>query len=354
MTVNLKQLSLSCLILLTFANFIPKHSQAQDSENKYRIACVGFYNLENLFDTINDPNIDDEEFLPEGKSGWNTQRYTKKLNNMANVISKLGTEITPDGISILGVSEIENRNVLEDLVKMPAIESQNYQIIHHDSPDGRGIDVALLYQPNYFEVENVNTHAVTIKDKPDFDTRDQLVVTGNFDGEQMHFIVNHWPSRYGGEKRSIPFRAAAAKVSRHIIDSLLKINKKAKIVHMGDLNDDPTDPSVSEILNSVGNTEDLTKTTLYNPMVELFRKGIGSNAYRDLWNLFDQVLVSPGLVGNDYSSYMFYKARVFNEKFLMQDQGRYEGYPFRTFAGGSYLGGYSDHFPVYIYLVKQL
>ncbi|MCF8303173.1 MAG: endonuclease/exonuclease/phosphatase family protein [Bacteroidales bacterium] len=351
--MNLKRIILSSLITTLFVGLVFK-SNAQESESKYRIACVGFYNLENLFDTIDDPNVEDEEFLPDGESNWNTQRYNAKLNNMSKVISMLGTEITPDGAAVLGVSEIENRRVLEDLVNMPKLQDRNYKIIHHNSPGDRGIDVALLYQPKYLEVENVNNHLVSIEDKPDFKTRDQMVVSGNFDGEKMHFIVNHWPSRYGGEKRSKPLRAAAAKVGRAIIDSLMQIDPQAKIVYLGDLNDDPVDKSVSEILNSVGEKDKLTDKTLYNPMVKLFRKGIGSNAYRDLWNLFDQVLVSPALVGKDYSSYKFYRARVFNEKFLMQDSGRYEGYPYRTFAGGSYLGGYSDHFPVYIYLVKEI
>ena len=177
------------------------HVSAQEQQ-AYKVGLVGFYNLENLFDTINDPNKDDEEFLPQGANQWNTEKYLAKLHNMAYAISTIGTDWSPDGVAVLGVSEIENRTVLEDLVRQPEIKDRNYQIVHYESPDRRGVDVGLLYNPKYFKLTNSKSYRTVVPDQPDFITRDQLVVSGLFDGEMMHFIVMHWPSRYGGEKRS--------------------------------------------------------------------------------------------------------------------------------------------------------
>jgi hypothetical protein len=186
-----------------------------------------------------------------------------------------------------------------------------------------------------------------------FRTRDQLVVTGLIDGEEIHLIVNHWPSRSGGEKESRPKRNAAGSLSRQIVDSLLQLNPNAKIIVMGDLNDDPINPSVKEFLRAKGKEEELEPGDLFNPMYKLYKEGIGSLAYRDSWNLFDQVIVSQGLLGADKSTFKYYKAKVFNKSFLLQKEGPYAGYPLRTFGGGVYLGGYSDHFPVYVFLIKK-
>ena len=272
---------------------------------------------------------------------------------MAKVISQIATDVTPDGIAVLGVSEIENRGVLEDLVKEDAIKEHNYKIVHYDSPDRRGVDVGLLYQPKYFQVINTNSHTLYMEDT-NFRTRDQLVVTGILDGEKVHIVVNHWPSRSGGEKKSRPKRNAAGKLSRFIVDSLLTLNKNAKIIVMGDLNDDPVNPSVKEHLRAKGKESQLEEGDLFNPMYKMYQDGIGSLAYRDSWNIFDQVIISQALMGEDKSDYKFYKAKVYNKNFLLQKDGRYAGYPFRTFAGGIYLGGYSDHFPVFIYLIKEV
>ncbi|MCB0824073.1 MAG: endonuclease/exonuclease/phosphatase family protein [Bacteroidales bacterium] len=315
---------------------------------------MGFYNLENLFDTINNKELFlSEEFTPESEKQWTSQRYHEKLNHMAEVISKIGTDVTPDGVALLGVSEIENRGVLEDLVKESSIADRDYQIVHYDSPDRRGVDVGLLYQPKYFEVVNSASHRLTMPDDTNFRTRDQLVVSGYLNGEMIHVIVNHWPSRSGGEKRSRPKRNAAGELSRHIVDSLLNLDPNAKILVMGDLNDDPVNPSVLEHLRAKGKEKELEPGDMYNPMYNLYREGIGSLAYRDLWNLFDQVIVSQALLGDDKSSYKFYKAFVFNKNFLKQKEGAFAGYPNRTFVGDRYLGGYSDHFPVYVLLIRE-
>ena len=320
----------------------------------YQIGCIGFYNFENLFDTLDAPDIRDEEFTPAGSKLYGTAIYTEKLDHLATVVAGIGAELTPDGPAVLGVSEIENRGVLEDFVKHPRLADRQYQIVHFDSPDRRGIDVALLYQPKYFTVEHAEALPVYLyePDSSRIYTRDVLYVTGLFGGEPMHFFVNHWPSRSGGEKASEWKRMTAAAVCKAKIDSLTAADPKAKIILMGDLNDDPISPSVKKVLQAHGRKESVGPGELYNPMFQLFRKGFGTLAWRDTWNLFDQVSLSEGLLSSEQDGYFFHQANVYNERFLVQKTGQYKGYPFRTFVGDTYLGGYSDHFPVYVFLLR--
>lgn len=342
--------------LLTSALFvllISTSSFAQESQ--YKILSYGFYNLENLFDTQNDTTINDEDFLPEGKNKWTDEKYNEKLANMAFVISKIGIEDVPTGLSVLGVSEVENRKVLEDLVNQSAIKDRNYQIVHHESPDWRGIDVALLYNPNHFTPVEKKTFEVPIfnSDGERRYTRDVLMVKGLLDSDTITFLVNHWPSRSGGEKRSAPRRIKAASVVKGVVDSLLAVNPNAKISIMGDLNDDPTSTSVKKYLKTKTRLKKLKEGDIYNAFNDFYRRGLGSNAYRDNWSLFDQIMITKSLaMGSE--GYTFYKARIFNKKFLIQKSGKYRGYPFRTFSGNTYQGGYSDHFPVYMYLIKEI
>ncbi len=341
-------ISIFSIILLVI--FKPAYSQ----DKQYKIGCIGFYNLENLFDTINDPNINDEEFLPDGSNKWTGERYKTKLKNLSEVIAQVGGELVKGGPVIMGFSEVENIQVVQDLINTPALKPMGYGIVHFDSPDKRGVDVALIYQTQYFKVTNSTAVKLTIPGRDDFFSRDQLVVSGIFDGDPLHIIVNHWPSRSGGEKKSAPLRNTAAKLCRSIVDSIMKIDINAKIIIMGDLNDDPTNASLVKFLNAKGNIKKVGKGDLFNPSYNMFKKdGIGSLAYRDSWNLFDQIIVSSGLTGNDKSTYKFYKSFVFNKKFLCQTEGAFSGYPLRTYAGGVYMGGYSDHFPVYIFLIKE-
>ncbi len=325
------------------------------AQKSYKVGCIGFYNFENLFDTIDHPDKRDEEFTPEGDKVYTTAVYREKLSHLADVVSQLGTEMTPDGVSILGVAEVENRKVLEDFAKQEKVADRNYQIVHYESPDRRGIDVALLYQPKYYEVQHSKPYPVLIyEDNGDRKyTRDVLLVSGLYDGEPLHILVNHWPSRSGGEKASRPYRNAAAKVCKGIVDSLLLVDAAAKIILMGDLNDDPVSPSVRQILQCRNKAEQVKNEQLFNPMEEYFRNGIGTLAYRDAWSLFDQLILSGALV-NDQKGYRFYQAHVFNPRYLVQKTGQYKGYPFRTFSGDTYLSGYSDHFPVYLYLLKEI
>jgi len=340
------------LSAILFLFFIASFAFGQSSK-KEKVRCVAFYNLENLFDTINQPDVDDEEFTPAGKNGWDGKKYREKLTNMSDVISKIGVEVTPDGPAVMGLCEIENLTVLKDLVAQPSIKKRKYQIVHFNSPDKRGIDVALIYQPKYFKVTNSTSTRLLIEGDDNFFSRDQLVVSGIFDGEPMHFIVNHWPSRSGGQEKSEAKRIAAAQLSRHLVDSLLAINPKAKIMVMGDLNDDPSDVSVSKYLNTTNDKNAITGNQLFNPMADILKSGTGTLQYRDKWNLFDQIILSPAFFGENKNSYQFKEAHVFNKPFLIQQSGDYKGYPLRTFGGKEYLHGYSDHLPVMVLIIKK-
>lgn len=325
-------------------------------EKEVRVGCIGFYNVENLFDTLDTPDVRDTEFTPGGVRLWNTTLYQEKLGNLARVIKEMGTEMTPDGVALLGVAEVENRKVLEDLVKHPTIISRNYKVVHFDSPDKRGIDVGLLYQPKYFKVEKA-TQIPTVLTEPDGSavfTRDILLVSGQFDGEELHVLVNHWSSRSGGEAVSSWRREGSAKINKHVMDSLRVANPNAKVILMGDLNDDPISPSIKKILAPKVKPNKVEDGDLFNPMYAYFKKGIGTLAWRDSWNLFDQIIVTSGLVKRNDKGYHFYKARVFNEKYLQTKTGQYKGYPWRTFSGDNYIGGFSDHFPVYVFLIKEM
>lgn len=354
--INSKMLKLnpkyySLLILILLVNFA--HSQSE--QKQYKISAIGFYNLENLFDTVDDTLINDEEFLPTGARTWTEDRYKEKLGNMSYAISQIGIQDVKPGLSILGVAEIENRKVLEDLVAQPALKERNYQIIHINSPDPRGVDVALLYNPKHFKViKEEAIPLIIIEDGVRRNTRDVLYVKGILETDTLHILVNHWPSRGGGEAKTAPYRNKGAKLCRNVIDSITAVVPNAKIFVMGDLNDDPTNESLKSYLRTVDNIKNVHETGMFNPYEDMYRRGQGSNAYRDAWSLFDQIVISEGLADKKSKGYHFFKANIFNKNFLIQKTGQYKGYPFRTFSGDTYQSGYSDHFPSYIYLVKEL
>lgn len=344
----MKKVSLLCALWYTLFGF-------GQEQKEYQIRTIAFYNLENLFDTTNDSLVYDDDRTPTGKDHWTDERYWKKIENLSKVISDIGSDNTPSGPDLLGVCEAENRNVLEDLINHPLLKKKNYGIVHFDSPDERGIDVALLYAKSSFIPISFVSRRLLLTNEEGFRdyTRDQLVVEGLLDNEKMYIIVNHWPSRSGGELRSRPFRLKAAELNRRIIDSLRYLDSSAKIVSMGDFNDDPISPSLKKILKVKGKEKQLDSMDLFGPMEKLFKKGVGSLAYRDQWNLFDQLYLSANLVKNK-EGYHFWKANVFNPPYLIDPNGMYKGYPLRTYAGGSYIGGYSDHFPVYLHLIREL
>jgi hypothetical protein len=325
-------------------------------KKQYKSAIIAFYNLENLFDTIDNTLINDEEFLPGGIRNYNTLIYQDKLSKLASVINQIGTELNPDGPALLGVSEIENDTVLRDLANQPLLRKQNYRWVHYDSKDARGVDVALLYNPVYFSPEISKNLFVPLPrgSKDAYFTRDILWVKGKLQGETIHIYVNHWPSRSGGEKRSEPGRIAAARVCRLHIDSILAKEPAAKILVMGDLNDDPINKSVATVLQANGDKESGSNGSLYNPWWELYKKGIGTLAYQDAWGLFDQIILSRPWLLKKQEGFFLYKQQVFNREFLVENTGRYKGYPMRTWDGNSYRGGYSDHFPSYILVIKEI
>lgn len=324
--------------------------------NNYKLAAIGFYNLENLFDNYDDPTINDEEFLPDGKNAWTIERYEEKIANMAYAISQIASDQVAPGLSILGVAEIENKKVLQDLANHPLLKNRNYQIVHYDSPDRRGVDVALFYNPSHFKVNESRPIELILygeNGKREY-TRDILFVGGEFDGEELFVLVNHWPSRRGGESKSAYKRNKAAAICRSISDSLYAIKPHAKVIIMGDLNDDPTSPSLIGYLRAKGKKADVEPGGLYNPFYDFYRRGFGSNAYQDSWSLFDQIIISQNFLDEKQDGYRFFKANIFNRQFLIQQTGKYKGYPFRTFSFDNYQGGYSDHFPTYILVAKKL
>jgi hypothetical protein len=325
-----------------------------NNNKKYLVNTIAFYNVENLFDTINDPKTWDDDRTPKGRDRWTSHIYKKKINNISKVIAEIGFDLTKEPPSIIGLCEIENRSVLEDLIKTESLSNENYEIIHFDSPDERGIDVAMLFKADRFTPTLSKTYPLYLKRKDgsrDY-TRDHLLVSGYLDKNPIHFIINHWPSRSGGQMRSEPGRILAGILNKKIIDSILELNPKANIISMGDFNDNPGDKSIKPILNTVYNKEEIIDGQLYNPMEELYKMGYGSYKYRGKWDMIDQFILSKNLV-EDKNGLFFLKAAVFNKKYLINPSGKYEGYPYKSFAGGKFLNGYSDHFPIYLYLARE-
>ena len=315
-----------------------------------------FYNVENLFDTIDDPMTLDDSYRPGGRLNWNSERYLNKLDHVAQVLGDFGMNGNGNGADIIGLCEIENNLVLRDLTNHVKLRAQNYDVIHIDSPDRRGIDVGFIYRASCFLPIDFRNHPLVIFNDQDFReyTRDQLVVFGLLDGEEIFFIINHWPSRRGGEQRSKPYRKAAAQLTRKLIDSIRLLKSDPKIVIMGDFNDNPFNDSFKVSLQSHSRTENTEQQHLYNPMEFLYRRGVGSLAYRDKWELFDQILVTPNLLVNRGNKYFFWKAGVYIPEYIITQDGRFKGYPYRTYAAGVYQGGYSDHFPVYLFLIREI
>ena len=319
---------------------------------------VVFYNLENLFDTINDPNKNDEEYLPEGARKWTTYRYNQKLHNMERVLFDVALQDKNFPV-VIGVSEIENRLVLEDLLAQPKLAKANYRIVHFDSPDRRGVDCAFFYRPNQFQLEGSEAHRISFPGRPNFLTRDLVAMWGKIEGEPFYFIVSHWPSRLGGKERSQYSRDFVAAKCKHICDSVRTVNPNTKVVIMGDFNDDATDASVVEVLGAKGNIKKLEANDMFNPFNAMLKAGYGTLAYRDSWNLFDNIVVSENLATGSTGALKIQKkegakfyGNIFTAPYMIQKEGQYKNYPLRSFVGSNFQNGYSDHFPVYIYIAK--
>ena len=316
------------------------------SKKKKNIFTVGFYNVENLFDTVDNPKTFDDDFTADGKRNWNTKRYRNKIKKLGSVISQLGKKQSYYMPAIVGLVEVENAKVVHDLANSKDLRRHHYGFVHYDSPDDRGIDVALLYNKQLFELLGSEHFPLYLEDeegKRDY-TRDILVVYGNLNGELVHILVNHWPSRREGAEESEYKRIEAAKLVRTIVEVIETRNYDAKIIIMGDFNDDPTSKSVKDYLV----TEDF-----YNPMGNLLdRDTVGSLTYQKKWNLFDQIILSRNFLEKKEGKLFFKHAEVFNKDWLKVSKGKLKGSPFRTFIGPWYQGGFSDHFPVYVFLKK--
>jgi hypothetical protein len=342
-------------LLLLLLLFSLQGSRSQSK--KYKAYTLAFYNVENLFDLDDDPEKKDEE-SPLMKLKNNREKaYLQKLQNIGQVIGEIGFEITRTSPALIGLAEIENRKVLEDLLNTKALRSKNYGIVHTDSPDARGIDVALLYQKSAFVPVHHQSHTLKIwsEEGHRIPTRNPLVVSGFLGDEWVHMIVNHWPSRRGGETKSRRLREKAASLNKHIADSIFQREPGAKIALLGDFNDDPNNSSLKKILNSQKSDQNLADTLFYNPFEMLFKKGYNTLGYRDNLHLFDQILLSGAWISKNksFQQLSLFKSGIYNPEYLYLSQGRYKGYPYRSFVSGNFTGGYSDHFPVYVILLKK-
>jgi hypothetical protein len=328
-------------------------STASAQKKDYQICAVAFYNLENLFDPEDDPKKFDEEFTPTGANAYTEAVYQKKLQNLSRVLSEIATDKIPEGPSIIGISEIENEKVVQDLIRQPKLKDRAWKIVHFESPDVRGVDVGMIYNPKHFKVLDAQSLFVDISNNGKKElTRDILYVTGVLFGDTVSVFVNHWPSRRGGEAASAWKRIKAASVAKKIIDEKIKANPNYKIILMGDLNDDPISPSVTKTLGATGDKDKVKKGGLFNPWMSYYKKGIGTLGYGDSWNLFDQIIISQGFLNKDAGGLQFYKAEIFKRSYLISNFGKFKGYPHRSFSNNTWIDGYSDHLPTYIYFIK--
>jgi endonuclease/exonuclease/phosphatase family metal-dependent hydrolase len=309
------------------------------SEKKINQYTIAFYNLENLFDIKDDPKKLDDDFTEHSERKWNKKRFQKKIKNLGRVIQQIGYQEVLHPPVLVGVAEIENAFVLRKLVESKFLKKKEYDIVHFDSPDERGIDTALIYRKEYFKVIEKKAISVYLQNEfgeRDF-TRDILYVKGILENEVVHILVNHWPSRRAAAVETSYKRVAAAKKNKEIIAEINKVDPNAKIIIMGDFNDDPTSESIRKLVGF----------DLYNPMELLHTKYAGSTTYRGSWNLFDQIILTNNFLQQHGNSFRFKEAKIFNAKSLKEYKGRNKGNPFRTFIGRKYIGGISDHFPVY-------
>ncbi len=345
----MKRVLFLCLMLMVIS--------FSNAQKKFSVYGIGFYNLENLFDYIHDEGKNDYEFLPDGTYKWNEMKYTHKLQNMSRVLSEMGTDVLPNvGCAVIGVSEVENARCLTDLVSQPALKARNFQFAHIEGPDERGVDCALLYNPSLFKVENINLFPYKYELPSDSaqHTRGFLTVSGKLAGDNVAFIVCHWPSRWSGSF----YRETAGKQVRSIKDSILQASPSTKVFVMGDLNDDPTNKSLTDALGAKGDIEAVKDGEMFNPWYDVLTKlGTGTLRYDGKWNLFDQIVVTANAIQQkgkkDFDSLKYWKCQVFQRDYLFQTEGKYKGNPKRTTAGGVWLNGYSDHLPVVVYMMKE-
>ncbi len=327
------------------------------AQKKFSMYAVGFYNQENLFDTCHDAGKNDYDFTPTGSYRWNGMKYAHKLKNMSRALADLGTDKLPNvGCAAIGLAEVENDNVLRDLVAQEPLAKRGYKYVHIEGPDKRGIDCALLYNPKLYKVNRTKLfpYVQALAKDSAYKTRGFLTVDGEMAGERLTIIVCHWPSRFSGSF----YREQGGRQVRVLKDSLMKADPKLKVIVMGDMNDDPTDKSMTEALGCKADINKVGKGEMYNPWYNILTKeGVGTLFYNGSWNLFDQIVMSQNLLNQngkkDFSTLKFWTNHIFRRDYLIQKEGKYKGAPLRTTAGGVWLDGFSDHLPVVTYFVKE-
>ena len=339
----LNKVLLSSLFLLIFVTTFAQKKKV------FKVIAIGSYNCENFFDTIHDPNKKDEETTPTPKD------YLQKQHNIATVIEAMGKDITPDGCALVGLVEVENDNVLKDLIAQPELKDRHYKYEWFYTPDERGISTAMLYNPKYFRVlKSEPLHVATESLAGKRTTRDILHVCGVLAGDTVHVLINHWPSKSGGEAASAPGRRLAANVAKRVVDSLLFKDPDNKIIIMGDLNDNPTSEGVVDILNAKAEKKDVELNGIYNPWIKMYKQGMGTENYQHEWNLIDQIMVSGSWLVNNNKKWKYYNAEIFNKDFLVYHIGYNKGLPHRSYTYAHvWDNGYSDHFPVLMYLIEK-
>lgn len=344
-------------ILTILALFLMGTAAMHAQNRRYEMHAIGFYNLENLFDTKHDEGKNDYQYLPDGTNKWTELKYQHKLKNMSRVLSEMATDVVPYGCVAIGVSEVENSRCMTDLVNQPSLKARGYRFCHVEGPDARGVDCALIYNPKYFTVRNVKLVPYVYELAADKDraTRGFLTVSGTLSGEHVTIVVCHWPSRGATSY----YREAAGRQVKVLKDSLLKDDPKVKVIVMGDMNDDPTNKSMTTCLGCKAEISEVGAGDMYNPWYNtLVKKRTGTLLYDGAWNLFDQIVMSPSLLHKegqqDYNTLKFRRHEVFRRDYLFQKDGKYKGSPLRTHAGGAWLDGYSDHLPTIIYLMKEV
>jgi endonuclease/exonuclease/phosphatase family metal-dependent hydrolase len=334
----MKKLIILFLFLLSVNNFVfPQHKDT---------IAIASWNLENLFDTVNDVNKNDEEFTPSSRKEWTVDRLNTKLYNLSRVIRSMNNYKGPD---ILGVCEVEHQSLLDSLI-VKFFHDKNYKVAYKESPDGRGIDNGLIYNADLFSLLSVKGYTIKLDDG--YPTR--LVLNVNLltrDNDTLHVYVNHWPSRRGGQEKSEKNRVRAAETLKHDVENNFNQNSKSKIIILGDFNDEPNNNSILKELNAVpfycDNTNYVeTYKELYNLAYPSFAEGLGSYKYRDDWNMLDQVIISGTLIDSKNIHYVCNSFEVYKPSIMITRSGKYKGAPFPTYGGSRYLGGYSDHYPV--------
>jgi endonuclease/exonuclease/phosphatase family metal-dependent hydrolase len=342
--MQLNKILLALFLLLNVSACASLYKTQVKSFEKSKTFRFAFYNVENLFDLVDDPKTEDDEFTPEGKKNWTEERYLKKLNQLAEVIGDMNYP------AVVGFCEVENATVLKDLIEKTKLKEYRYKYVHYDSPDKRGIDNALIYMDGVFTMTSSDITRIDFPKEivEDYTTRDILHVEGVFRSrDTMHFFINHWPSRIGGEKESQPKRVYVATQLRKHTNNILTKNPNARIVITGDFNDEPNNDSVLSVLDARPIGDKIENNKLYNCSYQLDAEGKGSYNYQGDWNMLDQFIVS-GYLLNPAAKLTITEAQIFHPNYLIHQDKKDGPKPNRTYGGNKYFGGYSDHFPVFV------